>query len=142
MSLISRAKFSSSRVEHLGSVSPSCLHLSSLLANAPRSGLETARVTLDIYPLFNANANRALLISKVLVARNANVYITSQTTESGRQTVDDIASTVSKGNGSIEFIVCNLADLASVKTAAAEFLRFVYPLRSSNVDIDDFTPEL
>lgn len=99
-------------------------------------------MTLDIYPLFNANANRALLISKVLVARNANVYITSQTTESGRQTVDDIASTVSKGNGSIEFIVCNLADLASVKTAAAEFLRFVYPLRSSNVDIDDFTPEL
>ena len=61
---------------------------------------------------------------KVLLSRNARVYITSRDWERGRQAVDELR----RVSEAIHVLHMDLADLYSVRRAAHEFMRYIHDL--------------
>jgi NAD(P)-dependent dehydrogenase (short-subunit alcohol dehydrogenase family) len=57
---------------------------------------------------------------QVLVARNAKVYLAARSEERAQAAIDDIRRSTGKSN--IHFLHLDLADLASVRKAAEEYM--------------------
>lgn len=56
----------------------------------------------------------------MLVSRNAKVYLAARSEERARTAIDDICQ--STGKSSIHFLKIDLADLASVRKAAEQYI--------------------
>lgn len=62
-------------------------------------------------------------LSKALFEKNATVYILGRSEEKGAAAMSSLKSAFRNSDGRVEFVPCDLADLASVKAAAGEFSR-------------------
>ncbi|KAJ7086641.1 NAD-P-binding protein [Mycena epipterygia] len=73
----------------------------------------------QIFLVTGGNAGIGRETCRVLVARNAKVYLAARSEEKARATIEDICR--STGKADIHFLQVDLADLASVRKAAAEY---------------------
>ncbi|KAJ7728807.1 NAD-P-binding protein [Mycena maculata] len=74
----------------------------------------------QIFIVTGGNAGIGKETCRVLVARNAKVYLAARSEKRARAAMDDISRSTGKSN--IHFLKIDLADLASVRKAAEEYI--------------------
>ncbi|KAJ7464685.1 NAD-P-binding protein [Mycena galericulata] len=77
-------------------------------------------LTGQIFLVTGGNAGIGKETCRILVARNAKVYLAARSEERARAAIDDISQSTGKSN--IHFLQIDLADLASVRKAAEEYI--------------------
>ncbi|KAJ7696045.1 NAD-P-binding protein [Mycena rosella] len=77
-------------------------------------------LTGQIFLVTGGNAGIGKETCRVLVARNAKVYLAARSEERARVAIDDIRQ--STGKSDIHFLQIDLADLPSIKKAAEEYI--------------------
>ncbi|KAJ3735369.1 NAD-P-binding protein [Lentinula guzmanii] len=77
-------------------------------------------LTGQIFLVTGGNVGIGRETCRVLVARNAKVYLATRSEERARIAIDDICKSTGKSN--IHFLKIDLADLASVRKAAEEYM--------------------
>ncbi|KAH8881862.1 short-chain dehydrogenase [Thozetella sp. PMI_491] len=75
-----------------------------------------------VYFVTGGSSGLGLELTKLLYSRNATVYVAARSVATAKPLLDDVRGAYPTSTGKLEFIRCDLADLASVKAAAAEFL--------------------
>ncbi|KAJ3824374.1 NAD-P-binding protein [Lentinula raphanica] len=77
-------------------------------------------LTGQIFLVTGGNVGIGLETCRMLVTRNAKVYLAARSEERARIAIDDICQ--STGKSSIHFLMLDLADLTSVRKAAEEYM--------------------
>ena len=62
-------------------------------------------------------------LSKILYSKNGTVYVAGRSKEKADAAIDEIKQAYPSSDGRVEFLKVDLADLASVKASADEFLK-------------------
>ncbi|KAI0197584.1 putative estradiol 17 beta-dehydrogenase [Astrocystis sublimbata] len=75
-----------------------------------------------VYVVTGANTGIGKDITRLLYAANAKVYVLCRSADKALKAIQDIETAFPHSKGSLVFIACDLADLASVKAAADAFL--------------------
>ncbi|KAI0477620.1 putative estradiol 17 beta-dehydrogenase [Xylariaceae sp. FL0804] len=75
-----------------------------------------------VYVVTGANSGIGKDIARLLYAVDAKVYVLCRSADKAQKAIQDIEKAYPHSKGSLVFIACDLADLASVKAAADTFL--------------------
>ncbi|KAJ7151201.1 NAD-P-binding protein [Mycena filopes] len=79
-------------------------------------------LTGKIFLVTGGNTGIGKETCRVLVARNAKVYLAARSEERSQAAIEDIRKSTGKPESSIHFLHLDLADLASVRKAAEEYI--------------------
>ncbi|TPX08593.1 uncharacterized protein E0L32_009932 [Thyridium curvatum] len=77
----------------------------------------------NVYIVTGSNAGVGKELAQILYSRNAKVYLAARSEEKTLKAINDIKTTVPNSEGQLVYLHLDLADLATIKPSAEEFLR-------------------